>query len=326
MDYLELIEKYLLDETSTFENERLISWIQESSEHKKQFTDTCNIWHISNKSATSFCAEKAYSAFKYRIETENKPNNVINLQSARPEKNLMLKIAVSVAAVILLAAGVFYLNKPSPKQCTYANISTAVKSITLSDGSVVYLNKSASISTTEKYSGKTRPVTLKGEAYFEIAKNKEKPFIISIGNASITVVGTSFNVAYDTINMVCSVIVNTGIVKLMSHTNKQVLLKQGEIGTVDMKTNVVLESKNKDCNYLSWKTGILSFNDTKLSDVITTIKRHYGIEILAPKNTDSSMALTAKFDHESLESVLKVVELTFNIKFEKQNTIFVLKN
>ena len=325
MENLELIGKYLTDESSIQENESLLSWINASPENKSQFLETCNIWHATQNKAT-FDYTKAYNSFSKRTqESENQlESNVIKMASPK-KQNLWKKIAIPVAAAMVLSAGLMYLFRPTENLVTYANRTTKLETIKLSDGSVAYLNKSASLTAPTQFSGNTRPVAMNGEVFFDISKNKEKPFIISVGSASITVKGTSFNVTYDSLKGTCSVIVNTGTVILAAQNNNSVILTKAEKGFVDLKTNNVTESINDDVNYLSWKTGVLEFKNSNHSLVFKDIERHYGIKIQCSTHLDDKMALTATFDHEDINSVLKVIELMFNVKIDKQNSIFVVR-
>ena len=325
MENLELIGKYLTEESSIQENESLLSWINASPENKSQFLETCNIWHATQNKAT-FDYTKAYNSFSKRTqETENQQkSNVIKMASPK-KQNLWKKIAIPVAAAMVLSAGLMYLFRPTENLVTYANRTTKLETVKLSDGSVAYLNKSASLTAPTQFSGNTRPVAMNGEVFFDISKNKEKPFIISVGSASITVKGTSFNVTYDSLKGTCNVIVNTGTVVLAAQNNNSVVLTKAEKGFVDLKTNSVTESINDDVNYLSWKTGVLEFKNSNYNQVFKDVERHYGVKIQCPSRLDDKMALTATFDHEDINSVLKVIELMFNVKIDKQNSIFVVR-
>jgi len=327
MEYLELIGKYLTEESTPQENESLLSWINSSPENKHEFIETCKIWHATKNCKTSFDYIKAYNAFSTKIqntELVTKETKVVSLHSGK-SKNLWKMIAIPVAAAMILTAGLLYLFRPTTELRTFANKTNSIETVKLPDGSVAYLNKTASLTVPTEFSGNTRPVSMQGEIFFDISKNKAKPFIISVGNASITVKGTSFNVSYDKGKGKCNVIVNTGTVVLAAENKNMVTLTKAEKGTVDLKTNQVGESINDDINFLSWKTGILIFKNSNYKEVFKDIERHYAITIKYPSDIDSKLALTATFDHEDLNSTLKVIELMFNVKIDKQNSIFVVR-
>ena len=327
MEHLELIGKYLTDESSPQENESLLLWINTSPENKHEFLETCNIWHATQKKNNSFDYLKAYNTFSQKVQkTESAipETKVIELQPTKG-RHLWRTISIPVAAAMVLAAGLLYLYRPTNELHTYANKSNAVETVKLPDGSIAYLNKSASLTAPTEFSGDSRPVSMNGEIYFEISKNKAKPFILSVGSASVTVKGTTFNVDYDKCKGTCNVIVNTGTVVLESQDNHSVTLTKTEKGFVDLKTNQVTESVNDDINFLSWKTGVLLFKNTEYKQVFSDVERHYGITIKYPLDLNTKLALTATFDHENLNSTLKVIELMFGVKIDKQNSIFVVR-
>ena len=112
---------------------------------------------------------------------------------------------------------------------------------------------------------------------------------------------------------------------LAAQNNNAVTLTKDEKGFVNLKTNQVTELINNDINFLSWKTGILQFKNTQYKQVFNDVERHYGITIQYPSDLSNSLALTATFDHEDVNSTLKVIELMFNVKIDKQNSIFVVR-
>ena len=326
MNNLELIGKYLTEESTPQENESLLSWINTNPDNKREFLETCNIWHATQLRKSTFDYTKAYNTFSKRINTveEKQETKIVELNTSK-NRNLWAKIAIPVAAAMIVSAGLLYLYRPINTIKTYSNNTNAVEIINLPDGSIAYLNKSAKLTAPEEFTGNTREVSMNGEVYFDISKNKAKPFIISAGNASVTVKGTSFNVAYDSAKANINVIVNTGTVVLAAQNKNSVTLTKNEKGFVNLNTNTVSESINDDINFLSWKTGVLVFKNTNYKQVFKDLERHYGISIQYPNNLDNKLALTATFDHENIASTLNVIQLMFNVKIEKQNSIFVVR-
>ncbi len=322
MVHLELIGKYLSKESTPHENEQLLSWIQANPENKLEFIELCNIWNATSINKPTYNHVKAYNQFRERTQQ----NAVVKM--SKPTKSVWKtigKYSIPVAAALMLTLGALYLFKPSPELTRYANTTKNIKTVKLPDGSTAYLNQGATLTAPTEFDNKTRSVSMTGVVFFEVEKNKQKPFIIGIGNGTVTVKGTSFNVDYDSIQAKCNVIVNTGTVVLASNTNKSVTLTKNEKGFIDLKKDYVVESINNDVNYLSWKTGILTFKNTNFVQVCKDLERHYGVTISYPTDLDKNLALTATFDHETIESSLKILELTFNVTIEKQNSIFVVR-
>jgi len=198
----------------------------------------------------------------------------------------------------------------------------AVLSDTLSDGSVVTVNKGSSISYQSKFKGETRRVSLKGEAFFNVTPNKKKPFVISVNDVQITVVGTSFNVK--TINGSTEVVVETGIVKV-TRAGKTVELRANEEATVGAKDSVMTKEKVSDQLYKYYRTKEFVCDDTPLWKLVEIINEAYNSHIVIGNPALKNMSITTTFNNESLEQVLNVISITFNIKIIKEGDTIILQ-
>jgi ferric-dicitrate binding protein FerR (iron transport regulator) len=190
----------------------------------------------------------------------------------------------------------------------------------LADGSHIYLNNTSTIKYPQKFGKNLRDVYFWGEAFFEIAHDPSKPFIIEAGEARVKVLGTSFNLkAYPESDRI-EVVVNSGKV-LFYHADKadrilgEVTLVKGEKGVFFKKPGKIVKLLNDEPNYLSWKTGVLVFNDTSLDKVLAAIANKYGIRFSLREENLSKLRLTATFDNESLDAMLEVLELVHNLQF-----------
>src|ERR1035437_3494271 len=151
MEHLELIGKYLTEESSVEENESLLSWIQSNPENKYEFIEVCNIWHASAK-VKKFDYKKAYHSFT--TKTTNVAQTIVVETKTR---SLWQRITIPVAAAVVVSVGLLYIFRPNIKNTTYSNNTNAVEKVPLPDGSVAYLNKAASLTAPSAFNGKTRP-------------------------------------------------------------------------------------------------------------------------------------------------------------------------
>jgi ferric-dicitrate binding protein FerR (iron transport regulator) len=193
---------------------------------------------------------------------------------------------------------------------------------TLPDRSVVTVNKGSSISYLSKFKGETRQVSLKGEAFFNVTPNKKKPFIISVNDVQITVVGTSFNVK--TINGNTDVVVETGIVKV-TRAGKTVELKANEEVIVNTKDSALTKEKVSDQLYKYYRTKEFVCDDTPLWKLVDVINEAYNSHIVIGNPALKDMSITTTFNNESLEQVLNVVSLTLNIRIVKEGDTIILQ-
>ena len=148
--------------------------------------------------------------------------------------------------------------------------------LVLSDGTTVYLNAESELMYPVKFRGNDRRVFLKGEAYFEVSKNKEKPFLVQVDDMSVKVYGTEFNV--NTYNNIETVLV-TGSVS-MNQGGKEVLLKPNQKGVFDQVSGKITVADVDVLAYVSWKNGDFIFRNESLNSIMDKLSRWYGLEVL----------------------------------------------
>ena len=148
--------------------------------------------------------------------------------------------------------------------------------LTLSDGTRVWLNAETELRYPVQFNGKEWVVYLKGEAYFEVSKNKEKPFLVQVDDMSVKVYGTAFNV--NTYNKIETVLV-TGSVS-MNQGGKEVLLKPNQKGVFDQVSGKITVEDVDVLAYVSWKNGDFIFRNESLNSIMDKLSRWYGLEVL----------------------------------------------
>ena len=232
-----------------------------------------------------------------------------------------MRIAASV--IIVLGIGIlgYWIFNDRTKEMTVVAQQMVVID-TLPDNSVVTVNKGSSISYLSKFKGETRQVSLKGEAFFNVTPNKKKPFIISVNDVQITVVGTSFNVK--TVNGNTDVVVETGIVKV-TRAGKTVELKANEEVVVNAKDSALTKEKVSDQLYKYYRTKEFICDDTPLWKLVEVINEAYNSHVVIGDPALKDMGITTTFNNESLEQVLNVISLTLNIKIIKEGDTIILQ-
>ncbi|MBN1926844.1 MAG: FecR domain-containing protein [Prolixibacteraceae bacterium] len=258
-------------------------------------------------------------------------------QAISLKKNFSIKPLLRIAAVLvlLIAAGftVWKLsvqNTGSVREIT-AQYKESNQALLLPDGSIVSLNYASEIKYPESFEGNTREVFLVGEAFFDVTPNVEKPFVIKTKEASVKVLGTSFNVcAYEKSEMV-EVIVETGSVELADTKagleHEKVILHPGQKGTLNKTNRRLLLSESYNPNKLAWHTREISFNYTPLSEVFETLHHAYNIQIDVDDQVDLNLKLSASFSKQDPEYIMEVVALTLNLRLNKEgNNNYIIQN
>jgi transmembrane sensor len=309
----DLIAKVLTDEATSKEQVELKTWLRESPENKHYFDALKRVWDESAEAATTLDVntDAAWAKVKKQI---NKP------------KSLTIKwlslgnILKAAAAILLLFTAFQFLNKKEvPQEQTYAAQSTIEKT-TLNDGSAITLNKKSSLTTV--FSTKERRVRLQGEAYFAVAKDKEKPFIIDVNTLEVKVVGTAFKIDNLSQPSKVIVVVDEGIVEVHGRNDTKRLTKNEKAIYDIVSGNFEEVKQNDDANTMAFKTRELNFEkNTTLKQAVDMINNFYGssVEITSPAIKYCPISrLSFNIDKVPLDSILEIITLPSFIEIERE--------
>lgn len=181
----------------------------------------------------------------------------------------------------------------------------------LSDGSKIWLNSESSIRYPVSFDGNERKVEITGEAYFEVAHNASKPFIVTGSGLSVTVLGTKFNVNSYHDQDATKITLLEGLVKV-SHQSQEAFIRPGEQAIVPLSTNEKVKiDKDADIEQvMAWKNGSFQFNGESLEAVMKQLERWYDVETVY-QNKDTSIRLLGMISRNTnLREVLKALELS----------------
>lgn len=327
--YWDLIAKYFANECIDEEVDLLNQWIEQSTEHKNLFNEVKNDLEIINKykAMERVNVDSAWDNLKSRIEADEK-------HEEKKKRAINFNRVLRYAAMIVVIAGLGFLFNMIYQEnfgyysfTEYTADNETSNEIVLPDGTKVYLNENSSLKYPEGFNGTQRKVKLTGEAFFDVTKNKEKPFIIDVKNAEIRVLGTSFNVRTNIDDSDVEVYVETGMVEVSRKKSGEnnILVDPGNVGIVTKSE--IKKQKNLDPNVLAWKTKNIVFREEHLVNVFNTLSRVYHVDIHAEDEEILNYRLTSTFTKQDIKSVMEVICVTFNLKVDYQNKrIIVLKN
>lgn len=315
-----LIALRLSNQINEEQNTILNEWLNQSDENKKYFHDVERVWNLTDIDSTF---NPDVNAAWNKIKAELKLSQEAKVVSINKPGFKLYRVAA--ALVVLLGLGIFLYNSvKSPEMVQYATNENETKELILPDNSKVILNANSSISYPEKFDGDVRNIELKGEAFFEVTKNKEKPFIINTYDTYTKVLGTSFNVKALSENENVTVSVATGKVEVGFLSNDlKVQLTPGNTAIIDVKNIGIQKVENSVENITAWKTGVLTFDDQLLSVLINDIELLYNVNIEA----DSKILdchFTGTFNKPELTEILNVLELSNGITHSEKDGIIYL--
>lgn len=336
-----LLQKFFRNECSEEEVKEVISWFNDPEKRELALTSIELNWYRFEDQEID--KQKAIADIKQKINAR--------LSSQQPSRIRTIRnmpVFWKVAAVVALLIGASYLwrqqihtqpqtissNALSESYIVKANPKGRKLKMLLSDGSTVYLNSESKISFRENFGDTTRQVYLEGEAYFQVAKNVEVPFVVYTRNLTITALGTSFNVKTYSEDTQAYVALETGkaLVKritLIDSMASSVILNPGQTVSYDKLKERLSPVREFDYNeQLAWKEGVLYFNEDSFSEVTKKLERWYGVEIVI-LNQDKAhdWYYSGTFKDVSLENVLTGISYTKSFEYEINNgTIYIKFN
>jgi len=236
---------------------------------------------------------------------------------------LMRVAAVALILLSLGSAAIYIYNSGylSKKITAIAGNDQKNILVSLPDGSKIYLNRNSEFSYRANFGKHGRDVKLTGEAFFEIAPDVSKPFIIDAGKAKVKVVGTSFNVITNNMESEVEVFVKTGKVLVSGNSGSQTIqLDPGFVGTMNSKTSG--KTVNSNPNYLSWNTGLLVYTGQKLDVVFKDLKRVYNMDILADDPLILENPWRSPIDNLPQETIIRLICTSFNLGYTKDGNVY----
>lgn len=319
----DLIPKYLAGEANAAEAMLLDDWLAEPA-NAREFKRIAALWNqlpgtiVPQVPAT----QQAWTELEPLLPASQRPA-LIRLFANR--------YAAAAVIGLLILASLFWLirSKEQPQQeltrITKATTSE-LKADTLPDGSTITINKNSELVYTTGFSKSDRQVAMKGECYFNVVPDKSNPFMISLYDLTIKVVGTSFNVRDLTPPGNIEVQVQSGVVKMFTQ-QKEITVNKGQTGIYNKQRQELYVKDTLDINSIGYATKTFSFNDIAFIDACRYLEKAFNVTIDIDTSQFAGCRLSAQFDNKSLPYILDIINATLNTRYEQQgNTILISGN
>ncbi len=338
----EIIEKYLTGNCSDTERIMVEQWYA----GKEQENDFISGLPASQK---EYIKNNLLSQIKKNIkEIEQEPVSpsadakIIQMPAVATKNNSWAFYAVKVAAVLVMVLGmgligIDYWSEPAPAiaveaPAVFQNEKKLVKKITLQDGSRVWLQENSTLTVADDFNQNQRRVTLVGEAFFEVAKDKNRPFEICSGKVKTRVLGTSFNIKAYEKDATVEVSVVTGRVSvLMPEGGKKasdyagqkvkaqapiILLPNQKVTYSKNKENQVEKETSVNGRRIVWAKASLSFTDTPIRQVVQTLNRNFATDIKLANVNLNNCSIQGDFTNQNLPEILEIICKTIEADYE----------
>jgi len=232
-------------------------------------------------------------------------------------KPIFFRYAAAIIILLSVSCLTYYLytSHTAVQAPVLADIARPVtdQCLTLSDGSKVLLHKNAHIDFDPSFSGRTREVTLVGEAYFDI-RHDTRPFIVHTGRITTTVLGTAFNINAQEKGLTVTVL--KGKVKVDNGAGNFSILKRDEQLMVDIINHQLKKIQVNAKEEIAWKKPYLLFNDVSMKEAVEELQQRFRVSVTLANPAAESCHVTASFTQgESLEQIIKVLSKINNMEY-----------
>lgn len=359
-----LIGKALSNEADANDLAQLQEFCHQNPEVLQQYEALKKLWplHAEHSLQQSMDAERKdnerLNRIKEKAAAARQQSTHIEAPVVKPvftnnKKRIYLQV-FSYAAAILMLVGLFYiisLSNPSQPDTTESKSVEIVaengsrKRVILPDGTTVMLNAGSRIQYSKTFMGKTRDVSLYGEAFFDVVHNAKIPFHVHCNNIDIKVLGTAFNVKSYPDDSTTETTLIRGLVEIHDNTNKtakpiylhpseKVILarstNKNNIATtiaVNQQAAVVhLDTIARETNWAetAWIYNRLEFRKNTLEEIARKMERWYAISIVINDPELAQQTFNGSFENETLEQALQALQKVTPFQFSIQNSTVII--
>jgi ferric-dicitrate binding protein FerR (iron transport regulator) len=329
----ELLIKFLNNKCSVEEIETIIQWINTEALNTEAKNLSLKEWETFQEHDIAVDPE-GYSSLLDKIHHKININN--NLQSTQNKTVTISKVTLwitRVAAIMLLPVLYFLFNVISENKMEINKYSNQIVDsleivapigsrtvVLLSDGSKVHLNYGSKLKYPQTFIGNTRGIDLSGEAYFEVAHDPDKPFVVKTGKLNVIALGTVFNVlAYGDNNVVETTLVEgkVQLERVLSDGNAKSLgcMLPNQHANYNTQTGKVTNSEGKVDKYIAWKDGKQVFENEPITNVAKKLNRMFNVEIEVAEEI-KDITYTVTFVDEPLFQILDLMALATPVSYK----------
>ncbi|SMD35379.1 FecR family protein [Reichenbachiella faecimaris] len=292
----------------------LTKYLEEHPDQLDAFKELQQQWEISGQ-----------LRLKYKADPQLAWEKFSELKSDHESKTVRwIHFAIRLAAMVVLTVGLGFLMREFGKSepYHYATFEGETKWITLSDSSRIRLNESSLLTVAADFNEDDRNVSLEGEAYFEIARDEARPFIIQTNEATTQVLGTAFNIRAIEEEPKVEIYVVNGKVSFTAN-GSELILTQGMAANFD-RTSDLLSLDSEELNALAWQSKTLKFEDSPLDKVFAALQSYFKADMVITNDKIKNCRFTGEFKKPKLKEILKVISISTNVTYTEDNGRFII--
>lgn len=328
---MELLDRFFQGETSTEEDRLLLKWFRDPASREELLSFYKWKWEeTADEELPMDIQQRMFDKIKNRIreiESEGKVTARQPLHIIHRMRWLPYVAAVLICICMGIGSYLYIDHKVGvPREYMVSADKGQRASLVLPDGTKVWLNSHTEIKYGNDYGTKERILTLSGEAYFEVAKDKEHRFVVRTDQMDVEAVGTTFSVKAYREDKGITASLFSGKVKVTT-AGDCVYLSQGEQATFDKKSGVLSVRALENIGYADmWRNNELAFNGEKLRDIAVLLNRMYNVNIRFESENIKDYRFSGVIKNNSLDNVFELISLTAPIEYRSNGDTIILSN
>lgn len=325
---IQLLDRFMRGETSPEEEKLLLAWFREEDAQESILTFYREHWiEAADKELPEEVQLRMLNQIKLRMKTEKESLKETKLLS----RKFSLKRLFPYAAAVILCAAVgisahLYTLRSLPAEMEYLVEADKGQraNMTLPDGTKVWLNSHTQISYKNNYGVEDRTVKLTGEAFFEVAKDKEHRFIVKTDGLDVEALGTSFNVkAYREDKDIVATLFS-GSIRAISKKHATLLSPDQQVRLDRSNGEMQLDSSENVAYARMWRNSELAFEGETLNDIAIRLNRLYNVHVEFKSEKIKKYRFSGVIKNNSLDNVFEIISLTAPIIYESLGDTIVL--
>ncbi|KAA3440211.1 FecR family protein [Rufibacter hautae] len=317
-----LLDRFYKGACAPGEVKAVLEWFKHQKLTPEQELEMKELWaqaeHQQSEPTYAHDADKTWRSLEALIQkdaqNETQEAKVLPLQPSAWTKwmRVAASILLPLGLVWFVASQYFQKESAVGKMMAVQTAPGEWKTIQLEDGSSVVMRPGSKVSYLVPFAQNRRDIALEGEAFFQVAKDKDRPFVVKSGSIYTQALGTSFNIRYQPKDTAISVALATGVVKISKGEEKEeatlAQLVPGQQLVFNRKDQKHAVDTFKAQEVLGWKDGVLYFKQASLEEVVDRIENWYGVQIdvkgMGP-TSKKAWSYTGEYRQQSLPQVLE---------------------
>lgn len=323
-----LVKECMNQQLTVAEQATLGSWLKQDKRHRKILAQMKLAFLYPNAENRKKIQNEVWVDLQNRLVSKN------TLSGKAQKRNYWIRVAVVAAILLSVGLAIFQINDPFGSQRMASKEVRMIEKVSLPgqkvttllpDGTIVKLNAGSRIIVPERFVDNRREVTLFGEAFFEVTKDKSRPFMINTKDIKVEVLGTSFNVRSYPGKDYSTVAVATGTVAVTSGEEQEHLIAGEKISYQSALGKMEKAGFDWEQEF-GWKENLLVFEGSDFAEIMEKLSSWYGVEFTVEGEIhDLNKLFSGRYQDPTLNAVLEGLSYVYDFDYQINKKKIILK-